>query len=186
MKEPDWAHCSENELWHYVATHLAMQGIDTVLVGGGAAAAHSKGAYQSGDLDLLIDSYPPPSTGQLDRAMAEIGFFRESRHYRHPQCTHLFVEFIWSSLHLGKDYRIEPQTWKVDSTSIRRLSATDSIKDRLASYVYFKARECLDQAVLVANANCIHWDSVRDWAAKEGEEMSQAAEEVRRLANGPE
>lgn len=177
MKEPDWTHCSEGALWHYVAAHLTVHGIDTVLVGGGAAAVHSMGAYQSGDLDLLVDSFPPPSAGQMDRAKAATT--------RHPRCTHLFIEFIWSSLHLGKDYRIEPQTWKVGSTRIRGLSATDSIKDRLTSYVYFKARECLDQAVLVANANPIHWDSVRDWATNEGEEMSQALREVRRLANGP-
>lgn len=70
MKEPDWTHCSGGALWHYVAAHLTVHGIDTVLVGGGAAAVHSIGAYQSGDLDLLVDSFPAPSAGQMDRAMA--------------------------------------------------------------------------------------------------------------------
>ncbi|MDR1144967.1 MAG: hypothetical protein LBK71_02380 [Verrucomicrobiales bacterium] len=49
MKPPDWKSCDENELWRYVAWHLSMRGIDSVLVGGSVAAIYSEGAYRSGD-----------------------------------------------------------------------------------------------------------------------------------------
>ena len=181
MREPDWKHCSEAEMWQYVAAHLASQGISTVLVGGAAAAVHSHGAYRSGDIDLLIDSFPLPTDDQLKKTMERIGFVSKGRHYRHPKCQHLFVEFVSGTLHIGKDYRIEPEDCNVGTVVVRRLSATDSVKDRLTSYVYFKARECLDQAVLIAKANKINWRSVQRWAAKENEEMMRAVAELRKL-----
>lgn len=153
MHEPDWKQCTEGDVWQYVAAHLASQDISTVLVGGAAAAVHSLGAYRSGDIDLLIDSFPLPSDEMLKRAMKGIGFVSKGRHFRHPKCKHLFVEFLSGSLHIGKDYGIEPEKCEIGAVTVRRLSATDSVKDRLTSYVYFKARECLDQAALIAQVN---------------------------------
>lgn len=57
MKEPDWKTCSEEQLWKYVAAHLAKNGIDTILVGGAVVAIYSEGAYKSGDLDFVLLSY---------------------------------------------------------------------------------------------------------------------------------
>ena len=57
MKEPNWKTCSEEELWKYVATHLAKNGIDTILVGGAVVAIYTEGVYRSGDLDLVLLSY---------------------------------------------------------------------------------------------------------------------------------
>lgn len=57
MKEPEWKNCTEEELWQYVAHHLAKHDISTVLVGGAVVAIYSKGAYQSGDLDFVLESY---------------------------------------------------------------------------------------------------------------------------------
>ena len=179
MVEPAWNTCNEQEMWHYVASHLESHGVSTVLVGGAAAAVHSGGAYRSGDIDLLIDSYPPPSPAKLDATMAIIGFQRQGRHYTHPRCHHLFVEFIFNALHIGKDYKIKPITTDVDAQSIRALSPTDSIKDRLTSFLYFRARECLDQAILIAKANDIHWASIETWAKEENTEMANAVEQLR-------
>jgi hypothetical protein len=36
--EIDFEHCTEEQLWHYVATHLKQSGIDTILVGQGLIA----------------------------------------------------------------------------------------------------------------------------------------------------
>jgi hypothetical protein len=67
------------------------------------------------------------------------------------------------------------------AAKVRGLCATDSVKDRRASYVYFTARECLDQAALIAAANEIDWGSLRAWAAKENEEMGHAVDELLRV-----
>ena len=64
---------------------------------------------------------------------------------------------------------------------IRCLSATDSIKDRLTSYVYFHARECLDQALLIARANRVQWKNLGAWAQAEGDDMRLAVSELQRL-----
>lgn len=54
--EINFASCTEEELWKYVASHLSKKGIDTVLVGGAVAAIYSNGLYRSGDLDFNFGS----------------------------------------------------------------------------------------------------------------------------------
>lgn len=53
MEEPHWKHCTEKELWHFVAWHLEGSGIRLVLVGGAVVAIYPEGMYRSGDLDLV-------------------------------------------------------------------------------------------------------------------------------------
>ena len=50
----DFQDCTEEELWKYVASHLKSKNIDTVLVGGAVVSIYTEGAYQSGDLDLIL------------------------------------------------------------------------------------------------------------------------------------
>ena len=64
--------------------------------------------------------------------------------------------------------RIEPAEKMVEGQKIRLLSPTDCIRDRLASYIHFSARECLDQAVLVANSQPFDLKKVKSWCIKEG------------------
>lgn len=180
MKEPDWAHCTEELLWKYVATHLAKNGIDTVLVGGAVVAVYTDGAYRSGDLDFVQISY---LNRKLPQAMKEIGFeVRESRHYRHPLCKHLIVEFVSGPPGIGEDTRIVPAEVKVEGTTIKLYSPTDCIRDRLASYIHFKALECLEQAVLVAERHPFDRAKVKKWCISEGApEAFKAFEEKLRV-----
>jgi len=43
MNEPDWTSCTEEELWKYVATHLAANGIDTTLLQVGLRNRQNRG-----------------------------------------------------------------------------------------------------------------------------------------------
>jgi hypothetical protein len=166
MREPDWAYCTEEQLWRYVATHLAKNGIDTVLVGGAVVSIYTDGAYRSGDLDFVQMSY---LNQKLPQTMKEIGFeVRESRHYSHPLCKHLIVEFVSGPPGIGEDTKIIPAEIKVEGTTIKLYSPTDCIRDRLASYIHFKAMECLEQAVLVAERHPFDRSKVRKWCADEG------------------
>jgi hypothetical protein len=45
MEAPDWSHCTEEELWLYVAWHLEGEGIRSVLVGGAVVAIYTEGLY---------------------------------------------------------------------------------------------------------------------------------------------
>lgn len=58
-----------------VSGTLARAGIDVVLTGGACATLYSEGAYQSHDLDFILQAKARQQT--LDDAMASIGFLRE-------------------------------------------------------------------------------------------------------------
>ena len=158
--------CTEEELWHYVAVHLKKEGIDTVLVGGSVVSIYTDGAYKSGDLDFVtMDLF---TTG-LERAMNKIGFKKQGRHYIHPECNHLFIEFPGGPpLSIGEDTQIKPDEVSVEGEIIKIYSPTDCVKDRLASFIHFNAEECLDQAVLVAKKHPVDIDKIKTWCELEG------------------
>lgn len=165
MREPNWKNCSEEDVWEYVAWHLANNGIQTVLVGGAVAAIYSDGAYKSGDLDFVLKTY---IAGKLTDVMESIGFKKSSgRHYIHPKCDK-FVEFMHGPVGIGDDVKIIPDERWVDGQVLFLYSPTDCIRDRLASYIHFKARECLDQAALVAKNYPFNQKKVKEWCSAEG------------------
>ncbi|MEZ4873395.1 MAG: nucleotidyltransferase [Bdellovibrionales bacterium] len=175
----DFKNCSEEALWKYVASHLNKKGIDTVLVGGAVVSIYTKGAYKSGDLDFITTNL---FVDDLPEAMAEIGFKKTSkRHYEHPECPHLFVEFPPGPIGIGEELNIEPDVMNVKGAAIKILSPTDSVKDRLASYIHFQDRDGLDQALLIAKSQPIKLDAVLKWCEREGaidafEEFKQGLE----------
>ena len=165
MKEPDWKTANEEVIWKYVAWHLAENGINTVLVGGAVCAIYSEGAYKSGDLDLV-------SMSVIDHKIPEIlkliGFEKKpGRHYEHSK-SRIFVEFVSGPLGIGDDINIKPSYKEVKGNKLYLYSPTDCIRDRLASYIHFKARECLDQAVLVAERLPFNITKVKKWCEAEG------------------
>lgn len=157
--------CSEEELWKYVGEHLSTNGFDAILVGGAVVSIYSHGAYQSGDLDFVIQNL---FKEKLPEVMKEIGFIKEGRYYKHPECKHLFVEFPTGPLEIGDDHKIKPRTVKSHGKEIKLLSPTDCIKDRLATYIYFKDYEGMEQALLVAKEQPFNRASVKRWCEKEG------------------
>ncbi len=165
MKEPDWQICTENELWQYVGFHLAKNGIKTLLVGGAVAAIYSDGIYKSGDLDFVVLGF---SAEAVPKVMQSIGFKKSSgRHYTHPKCN-LYVEFVAGPAGIGSDIKIKPAAKKIKGQTLYIYSPTDCIRDRLASYIHFKARECLDQAALVAKKLPFNHKKVKEWCINEG------------------
>lgn len=168
--------CTEEELWKYVSVHLKKNNIDAVLVGGAVVSIYSDGAYESGDLDfVLTDMF----VKNLPAIMQEIGFVKKAgRHYEHPECKHLFVEFPSSFLEIGEDNQIRPDEVSVEGTKIKILSPTDCVRDRLAGYMYFKSRDNFDQAILVAKKHPVNISKIKKWCA--GEKHSEVFEEFQR------
>ncbi|MDF3821877.1 hypothetical protein P3G55_18375 [Leptospira sp. 96542] len=165
MEEPDWSNVNEEELWKFVGWHLANKGIQSVLVGGAVVAIYSKGAYRSGDLDLVEPLLS--RAADIKSVMESIGFNKVNRHYVHPKCKHLYIEFVSAPVSIGDDYKIVPDEKEFKGKILKILSPTDCIKDRLASYLHFKARECLDQALLVAKTQKFDLEKVREWCLNE-------------------
>lgn len=165
MKEPNWENANEEDVWQFVGWHLAKNGIQTVLVGGAVAAIYSDGVYQSGDLDFVLKTY---AEGKLTEVLESIGFKQSSgRHYIHPKCEK-YIEFMHGPVGIGDDIKIKPVSRTIEGQTLYIYSPTDCIRDRLASYIHFKARECLDQAVLVGRKFPFNKKKIQDWCAKEG------------------
>lgn len=114
--------------------------------------------------------------------MEELGFRRHERHYEHAGCRHLFVEFVAGPLGIGDDLDIVPSRESVDGYDLEILSPTDCVCDRLASFIHFKARECLDQAVLVVRARPVDWKRIERWCRGEGPAGAVAFEDLMRLS----
>ncbi len=167
-------------MWHYIAVHLKKNGIDTVLVGGAVVSIYTDGAYQSGDLDFVkLDLF----TKGLEKAMNQIGFKKHGRHYAHPDCKYLFVEFPGGPpLGIGEDSSIVPDEVEAEGEIIKIYSPTDCVKDRLASYIHFQAEECLQQAVLVARRHPVKFREIRKWCEAEGsiETFDRLKEELKK------
>ena len=177
MKEPDWSKCTEEQMWKYVSTHLSKNGLDTLLVGGAVVAIYTEGAYHSGDLDFVLLSY---LNDKLPKLMSDIGFsVSQSRHFSHPKCKHLFIEFVSGPPGIGEDTAIKPAEIQSEGQTIKIFSPTDCIRDRLASYVHFRALECLDQAVMVAQRHPFNRSKVKKWCESEG--APEAFREFERL-----
>jgi hypothetical protein len=156
--------CTEEELWKFVASHLKTRNIDTVLVGGAVVSIYTEGAYESGDLDLILTNF---FVKNLPEVMKEIGFLKKDRHYIHPECSHLFVEFPKGPLEIGDDLKILPQEHEIEGKTIKILSPTDCVKDRLATYIYFKDRVGIEQAVMVAGKHPVNLEAIESWCKKE-------------------
>ena len=173
----DLSACTVEELWRFVAAHLEERGIGVVLVGGAVVSVYSAGAYVSGDLDFVQEALFPRD---VQAAMAELGFQKEGRHFRHPDCAHLFVEFVSGPLGIGDDSDIEPAVAAEGAQKLKLLSPTDCVRDRLAGFIHFGSRDYMDQCILVASSRSIDWDKIERWCKGEGPNGPPAFAELRR------
>ena len=156
--------CTEEQMWKFIAHALAQNGVDVILVGGAVVSIYTNGAYRSGDLDFVLNEV---SRKKLDKTLLSLNFIKDRRFYKHPECKHLFLEFADFPVGIGNDYQIKPDEVPYKGEVLKIYSPTDCVRDRLASFAFFGARECLDQAVLVANAHEVDFRKVKKWCKQE-------------------
>lgn len=149
-----------------VSDALRRADLTAVLTGGACATFYSDGAYQSHDLDFILQG-GSGTRRTLDDAMASIGFVRNADRYVHP-ATHYFVEFPRGPLAIGDDFNIKPVTLALGTGSTTALSATDACRDRLSAFYHWSDRQSLEVAVAIANRRPINLASIRRWSEKEG------------------
>jgi hypothetical protein len=165
-----------------VSSALSEAGITAVLSGGGAVQIYSSGLYPSKDLGFVS----PAGHGDIEAALADLGFVRESgRHFVHPDCAHT-LEFPSWPLAVGRRLLNEWGEYPVGGLSIQILTPTQCVMDRLAAFYHWQDRQTLDQAVVVASRHSVDLEAVHRWSLEEGHEA--AHEEFRRalarLADG--
>lgn len=151
-----------------MAWHLERAGIRSVLVGGAVVSIHTEGLYRSGDLDLVSDDLVRP---RLESVLGGLGFApSKSRYFKHPDCPHLFLEFPRGPVEIGEEFPIVPEEIEFHGQTLRLLSPTDSVKDRLAGYIHWKSRANFDQAVLICRRQRgrVNLRAVEKWCRAEG------------------
>jgi len=156
---------TQAELGAYIQTYLYARGIEVVLSGGAVVAIYTAGKYVSNDLDLVNRYSVRRST--LTEAMEGLGFVETGRHYEHPD-TAYYVEFPPGPLSFGDEMAVNIDLHELATGTLRVISPTDCVKDRLAWYYHEGDLQCMRQAVMVAQDHEIDMDEIRRWS--EGEE----------------
>jgi len=160
------AQMSLGELAAYVCTHLDNRGIRVVLSGGGCVAIYASERYSSMDLDFIDRMLS--TRRQLKAALAEIDFHEKDRYFTNPD-TQFFLEFPTGPLAVGNETVAAIEELHLETGTLRLLSPSDCVKDRLAAFYHWNDRQCLQQAVWVALEQNIDWNEIERWSRQEGE-----------------
>lgn len=153
------------DLAAFIESHLKNKGIEVVLSGGACVSIYSSNKYVSMDLDLINVLFV--KSGRLRDAMSEIGFVEEGRYFKHKD-TDYFVEFPAGPLSVGSEPVKKIVERELETGTLRMISPTDCVKDRLACYYHWDDLQCLEQAVLVANSEEIDLKEIERWSKGEG------------------
>jgi hypothetical protein len=155
------------ELAAFVQEHLRGKGIDMVLCGGACVSIYSRGQYVSMDLDLVHTGLMAPKRSLVREVMRGMGFSEAGWCFRHPD-TDFFVEFPKGPPSVGEEPVKEIHERKETTGTLKILSPTDCVKDRLTWYYYDNDGQCLDQAILVAQQNKSDLTEIERWSSAEG------------------
>jgi len=158
---------TQAEVGAFVQSHLREKGIQVVLSGGASVAIYTNGRYVSQDLDL-INVYAV-NRRTIRKAMNEIGFNEEGRYFRHPD-SRFNVEFPPGPLTVGEEPVRQVDEIELATRTLRIVSPTDCVKDRLAAYYHWCDQQCLSQAQLVAEERENDLAEIRRWSKVEGKQ----------------
>ena len=148
-----------------VCTTLERAGFRVVLTGGSAATYYAPAAYQSHDLDFVLVFNGPRAV----EALAAIGFHRDGAGtFRHPG-THLSLDFVNGPVAVGEDEITQWVTVTRGTEVLHVLSPTDSVRDRLAGFLFSNDFASLAQAVAVYESRRADVDLARveAWCRRE-------------------
>ncbi|OGS27600.1 MAG: hypothetical protein A2297_03570 [Elusimicrobia bacterium RIFOXYB2_FULL_48_7] len=160
MDKVDWKNIGIKELAILVSGQLKKSGIDAVLVGGACVSIYSNNKYESMDLDYIS----PASLKDIRKALGEIGFQKGAgRHFTREDCP-LYVEFPPGPVALGREFPVERfNTIK----TLKLLTPTDCVKDRLAAFFHWNDYQSLEQALMVAKKQPVNLNEIKRWSIKE-------------------
>ena len=164
-------HMSLEELAAIVSEALEKAGITATLSGGAAVSIYSDNRYESEDLDFvtvaLID--------ELKTVLEPLGFVHTGQPrlsvFDHPK-TKWYLEFPPAPLSFGGTY-IDPSNCariNTRSGSLRVITPTHSVMDRLIAAAAWNEPQSLEQALLVTEhcAGKIDWQALDEWVVSEG------------------
>lgn len=156
---------SQAELAAYIQDSLQKEGIKVVLSGGSAVSFYSSNRYVSKDLDLINTNFSKRS--KIKAVMEKVGFQEKGRYFVNSE-TDFFVEFPDGPLSVGEEPVKEISEFELATGTLRVVSATDCVKDRLCAFYFWKDQQGLAQAVLVAQNQNVDFKEIKRWSAAEG------------------
>lgn len=164
------AHLSLEELGGLICQTLSDAGIDAVLSGGSCVSIWTDNLYSSNDMDMITMTLA--SQYQLSAVLESIGFkpVGRTRYFEHPDSA-FALEFPSGPLMVGDEQIRDEQVHRLETTkgTLKLLSPTDCVKDRLAACYHWKDRQSWEQAVSVAKRHPPDWASLALWHKNEGE-----------------
>lgn len=153
------------ELAAFISAEFEQQGINIVLSGGSCVSIYSEDRYVSMDLDFVNAVFT--KRRRIVEVMASLGFHEEARYFCHPDAK-LLVEFPPGPLGVGQEPVKQIDRIEAPTGVLRIISPTDCVKDRLTWYYHDGDKECLRQAVLVADYKRIDIQEIERWSRVEG------------------
>lgn len=144
----------------YVAEFLKRKDIDVILTGGAVVAIYSEGKYVSKDADFS-------DHGSIKQAMHEAGFKNQGKDFYHDDIQ-FTVEFPGTQLVIGDQPMVAEGEIKKGKFTLKLLSPTQCVMDRLAAFYHWKDRQSLAQAVMVASKHPVALSKVEKWSEAEG------------------
>ena len=162
---------SQVELAAYVQDNLQKEGIHVVLSGGSAVAFYSSNKYVSKDLDLINTNFA--RRRKIKSLMEKIGFHERGRYFVNPE-TQFFVEFPEGPLSVGAEPVREISEIELSTGTLRIISPTDCVKDRLCAFYFWHDQQGLAQAVLVVENQNVDLQELKRWSKAEGKEREYA------------
>lgn len=162
-----------------VVHQLKKYNISCVLVGGACVSIYTDEKHASHDLDFIS----PYSHEAITKALAEIGFHKEGRYFTHPH-SKLYVEFPSGPIAIGNQTPVKPEgKMIVGGATVKMLSPTQCVMDRLAAWFHWSDRRSLIHALWVCEKHPVSILKIKKWAAKEGEpdKFEQFIQEYKKL-----
>lgn len=154
-----------------VCTTLSAEGLKVVLVGGSAATYYAPSAYQSYDADFVaLFATDRESEARLIGLMNGLGYDLDGNTFGHRHGNPFVVEFPKGPLQIGLDYVHTYDTVQRGVETLNVITATDSVRDRLAAYYFWDDRSSLQAAVAIARAvpDKVRLAAVEEWSVREG------------------
>lgn len=166
MKKINYKTITLEQLAAIVSQTLKNHNIDTILVGGGCVSIYSRNRYQSYDLDYVTYE----DMKKVILALKGLNFIKKERYFHHPDCPY-FIEFVSPPVAIGDEPITNYEYYKTALGTIKMLTPTDSVKDRLASFYYWDDHQGLDQAISICLAipEKIDLQEIQRWSVKESQ-----------------
>lgn len=161
------------ELSSYVCSQLEKRDIKVILSGGSCMELYTNALYSSYDIDFVMKH--SHSTKQIENAMLDIGFTIDGKYYVLDD-SDFYIEVLNPPIAVGDQFLNEFASRDTKVGTLKLLTATDCIKDRLCGCYLHNDKHCFEHALAVAHKNKIDIDDLKLWAKNEDKSIQEGLE----------